>query len=160
MFLYLKSLIDEKSEKFRDSIGVGKSGRAIPAGVIYLKTAVSDVRIDTPDDKLAEEAVKAEQGREGMILNDEKAINAMKLKYTPVFSSKTPDKISAEKNNYLFDEESFGEIMKTVEKSVTEVANNLRDGKIEAAPKRNKKSDALPCEYCEFKPICRSAAKK
>ena len=160
MFLYLKSIIDSQNEEFKKTAGAEGDGRLIPAGVIYVKTAVGDVRIDTPDDKAAEEAVKANQKREGMVLDDPEILAAMKLKYTPVYSERTPDKIPAQKEKFLFSEESFREIMNTVEGSVAEVADKMRAGRIEAHPKRTKRSDSLPCEYCEFKPICRSAVKK
>lgn len=159
MFLYLKSLIETENASFKEKMGVGDGGRLIPAGVIYVKTAVSDVRVDLPDDALAEETVKSNQKREGMVLGDPEILSAMRLKYTPVYSERTPDKVPAAKEKLLFSEESFGDIMKTVEGSVADVADRMRQGKIEAHPK-HKGSDSLPCEYCEFKPICRSAVKK
>ena len=160
MFLYLKSLIDTEKEKFKESVGVGEGGRLIPAGVIYVKTAVSDVRISLPDDALAEETVKSNQKREGMVLNDPEVLSAMRLKYTPVYSERTPDKVASTKEKFLFTEESFGEIMETVESSVVSVADRMRSGRIEAVPKQSGSSSSLPCEYCEFKPICRSVVKK
>lgn len=158
MFLYLKSIIDSEKEKFKATAGAEHGGRLIPAGVIYVKTAVGDVKIDTPDDKIAEEAVKAAQGREGMVLDDPEVISAMKLKYTPVYTPSKPDTVTEAKRKYLFDEKSFSNIMETVEESVVKVADGIRQGKIEAHPKQNGKR--LPCEFCEFKPICRSVAKK
>jgi hypothetical protein len=59
MFLYLKALVETDNPKFRESLGVGEGGRLIPAGVIYVKTSVRDVKIDTPDDSVAAEAVKS-----------------------------------------------------------------------------------------------------
>ena len=160
MFLYLKSLIDSENARFKERAGAEAGGRLIPAGVIYVKTAVGDVRIDTPDDAAAVAAVKANQKREGMVLDDPEILSAMKLKYTPVYSERTPDKIPAAKEKFLFSEEGFANIMNTVEGSVAEVADKMREGRIEAHPKQNKRQGSLPCEYCEFKPICRSAAKK
>ena len=160
MFLYLKSLIDSENARFKECAGAEAGGRLIPAGVMYVKTAVGDVRIDTPDDAAAVAAVKANQKREGMVLDDPEILSAMKLKYTPVYSERTPDKIPAAKEKFLFSEEGFANIMNTVEGSVAEVADKMREGRIEAHPKQNKRQGSLPCEYCEFKPICRSAAKK
>ena len=146
--------------KFKESVGAGGNGRLIPAGVIYVKTAVSDVEVSLPDDSLAEETVKANQKREGMVLNDPEILSAMNLKYTPVYSERTPDKVSSTKEKFLFTEDGFDEIMRTVEGSVVSVADRMRSGRIEAAPKQNGASASLPCEYCEFKPICRSVVKK
>ena len=155
MFLYLKALVESENKKFRESLGVGENGRLIPAGVIYVKTSVRDVRVDTPDDELASDAVKSAQGREGMILDDPDSIGAMTLKYTPVYSRRTPDKIPDTKRKFLYDEAGWGEIMQTVESSVTRVADGIREGKMDATPKEKKNQS--PCDFCEFKPICRRA---
>ena len=153
MFLYLKALVESEKESFRKSLGVGDGGRVIPAGVIYVKTAVGDVRIDTPDDASAETAVKEAQAREGMILNSEEVISAMTLKYSPVYSSRYPDKVPQNKQNLLYTEDGWSNIMETVEGAVVRVGSNIRDGKMTASPKEDK--EYSPCEYCEFKPICR-----
>ena len=155
MFLYLKSLVESENKKFRESLGVGKNGKLVPAGVIYVKTSVRDVRVDTPDDELASQAVKSAQGREGMILDDSDSIEAMTLKYTPLYSRRTPDKIPDTKRKFLYDEAGWQGIMDTVEASVTRVADGIRDGKMDAEPKEQKGKS--PCDYCEFKPICRRA---
>ena len=153
MFLYLKALTESRNEKFREKTGVRENGRLIPAGVIYVKTAVSDVRVDTPDDALASRAVKAAQEREGMLLDDEEIISAMSLKYTPLYSKRTPDKIPDSKKKFLYSEEGWLEIMKTVEGAVVKVANGIRGGEISASPKEQKGKS--PCEYCPYKPVCR-----
>ena len=153
MFLYLKALVESENEKFRASLGVGDGGRLIPAGVIYVKTSVRDVKVDTPDDSVASEAVKSAQQREGMILNDPQVISAMTLKYSPVYSKRSPDKIAKTKEKFLYTEEGWGEIMQTVEDSVCRVADGIRSGVMDASPKEHKGKS--PCDFCSFKPICR-----
>ncbi len=153
MFLYLKALVESENKKFRESCGVGDGGRLLPGGVIYVKTAIGDVRVDRPSDEAADAAVKEAQVREGMLLDDEASISAMKLKYTPLYSKRSPDKITDGKRKYLYTEEGWGEIMETVEKSVVDVSDRMRSGEIGAKPKRKK--DKTPCEYCEYKAICR-----
>ena len=154
MFLYLKALLESENEAFKAGLGVGESGRLMPAGVIYVKTSVGDVRVDTPDDAAAEQAVKSAQRREGMLLDDEEIISAMNLKYTPLYSAKTPDKIPDAKRKYLYSEEGWEQIMQTVEGSVAGVADGIRSGEMPATPKWQKDGKSS-CEYCEFKPICR-----
>ena len=155
MFLYLKALVESENEKFRKSLGVGESGRLIPAGVIYVKTSVRDVRIDIPEDAIATEAVKSAQQREGMVLNDPEVISAMTLKYSPLYSRRSPDKIAKTKEKFLYTEEGWGEIMTTVENAVCTVADGIRSGVMDATPKEHK--GRIPCDFCEFKPICRKA---
>ena len=153
MFLYLKAIVDSEKKSFRERVGVGDEGRMIPAGVIYVKTSVSDVKVGLPDDTLAEQAVKDAQGREGMILDDPESISAMTLKYTPVYSASSPDKIRDSKREFLYTEDGWSEMMQTVEQSVKNVADGIRDGNICATPKEKK--GTTPCDYCEYKPICR-----
>lgn len=157
MFLYLKALVESDNHGFRAALGVEEDGRLIPAGVIYVKTSVRDVRVDLPDDGIADEAVKSAQGREGMILDDPDAIDAMTLKYTPVYSKRTPDKIADTKRKYLYDEQGWSQIMDTVEDSVRRVADGIRSGHMDATPKEHK--GKTPCEYCSFKPVCRTFEK-
>ena len=154
MFLYLKALVESENKRFRESLGVGEGGRLIPAGVIYVKTSVRDVRVDRPDDQMAEEAVKGAQHREGMILDDPDVISAMTLKYTPVYSKRTPDKIPDNKRDHLYTEEGWGEIMNTVEGAVLKVAEGIRSGVMDAIPKEEKGKS--PCDFCDFKPVCRN----
>ena len=153
MFLYLKALVESDKEEFKKRVGVGDGGRIIPGGVIYVKTSVRDVRVDLPDDGLATEAVKSAQQREGMILDDPDNISAMTLKYTPLYSKRTPDKISDTKKKFLYTEDGWADIMSTVENAVVEVADGIRKGSIPASPKEDKNKS--PCDFCDFRPICR-----
>ncbi len=153
MFLYLKALVESENQKFRERLGVNEGGNIRPAGVIYVKTNIRDVKIARPDDDIAMKAAKTAQEREGMILDDEDVIGAMTLKYTPVYSERNPDKISAANRKYLFDGEGWNNIMQTVEESVCRVADGIRRGTMDASPKE--KGNDSPCDYCDFKPICR-----
>lgn len=157
MFLYLKSIIDSENPEFLKKLGV--DGRLIPAGVIYQKTSLSDTRIDYPDDSLAKEAVRAAQGREGMVLDNPEILNAMGLEYTPVYDSKNPDKPSPRKSNLLFTEQSLDALMDEAILAVGNAADGITGGNIKAEP-RVEKGGATSCESCDFKPICRAAVIK
>ena len=150
MFLYLKSIIDTKNKNFLINIGTEGGEAPIPAGVIYVKTELGDVKINTPDENLGREAVDKAQTRQGMILNDEASIGAMNTEYLPVKFTKdgTPDKRS---ENKLYTLEGWDEISKTLEKVVSGYATRILSGDITAKAKGN---DA--CNYCKFKPFCRA----
>lgn len=158
MFLYLKSILDTKKRAFIDKIG-GDDIKVLPAGVIYVKSSVSDTKVDTPSDELARQKIKGGMEREGMVLDDEEMISAMGLKYTPLYSSRTPDKIPDSKKNLLYSEEEFEKIMKTVEKSVTDIADKMAKGDASATPTSQKTGESR-CEWCKFKPICRMGISK
>ena len=154
MFLYLKALVESDKEGFRKRCGLGDEGRLVPAGVIYVKTSVSDVQVDIPDDSLAEKAVKDAQEREGMILDDPDVISAMTLRYSPIYSPKYPDEIRDNKRELLYSEEGWSDLMARVEGAVISAADGIRSGKMNSTPK-NEGTQNSPCRYCEFKPICR-----
>ena len=157
MFLYLKAILDSEKEGFLRSMNA-EGKRLMPAGVVYVKTAISDQKIDLPDDALAEEAVKAAQKREGMVLDDPDVISAMGLKYTPLYSARTPDKIPDSKRELLFDEASLELLMKDALDSVGKTADRMCSGDIRAVPKLH--DGRTYCDSCEYKPICRSAVVK
>ena len=154
MFLYLKAIIDGKAE-FLDAIGAPPDAELVPAGVIYIKTSLSDATIARPDESEDKRAVAAKQSRKGMILHDERSIRAMNPSYIPV-RFKT-DKDSGALLPYdnmkenVYTEERWDEICETMEDKINEVTERMRSGDISLTDTKDKKR----CESCVFKPICR-----
>lgn len=159
MFLYLKAICDSKGEEFRKALGVEGDAKIIPAGVIYVKTSLSDVTIPRPSREDAERALHAAQKREGMIFNNEEIISAMGVKYTPLGSDKKPDEISPTKEKYLYDENLWDSTMDNIEGVVRGIVARMRDGDISAIP-RTQKDNYSPCEYCNYKAVCRNVRTK
>ena len=150
-----------KNEKFRELIGAKSDSKIIPAGVIYVKTSLSDVTIDTPSAEDAERALNSAQKREGMVIDDEKIISAMGLRYTPLYSEKKPNEIASAKRKFLYDDASWKQITNDIERVVREVAGRMRDGDISAVPKlQSKGTQKTPCEYCPYKAVCRNVRTK
>ena len=158
MFLYLKSVVETKNESFRREIGVEDGGRLIPAGVIYVKTEIGDVKIEKDDEALANDAVKAAQGRQGMLLNDKESLGAMNARYIPVKFKKdgTPD---ARSESRLYTEEGWQSLCDKMGEVIGGITKKMTSGDISASPML-KKSGTAPCDYCKFKPICRNVRTK
>ena len=154
MFLYLKSVIETSDEEFLAKVGVTGGGKLIPAGVIYVKTDVGDVKINHASEEDALAAFKKNQGREGMILNDERSISAMNKEYLPV-SFKKDGAPTASSEKYLFSREEWSEMLEKIRASITKLSREMKGGSITARPMKNKRTS--PCSYCSFKPICRNA---
>lgn len=150
MFLYLKSIIDTKNKNFLLNLGTENGEAPIPAGVIYVKTELGDVKINTPDITLGKDAIEKAQVRQGMILDDAASINAMNTEYLPVKFTKNgaPDKRT---ENRLYTLEKWNELSETLERVVGGFATRILSGDISANATNN---DA--CTYCKFKPFCRS----
>lgn len=154
MFLYLAAVIDTKNKALLKDIGVGDSGKLIPAGVIYVKSDLADIKISHRSAEEEQKAVKSEQKRQGMLLQDPISISAMNSQYLPI-------KIKADGTYYkgseelLFSEEGWKTLRDTVESSVKRVTKKMRSGNISAEPMIDKHTS--PCEHCSYKPICRNA---
>lgn len=153
MFLYLESVVKSKNESFLARIGVGEGGKLIPAGVIYVKTNFSDVKVNHADEESAKEAVKEMQKREGMLLDDTESIDAMNRDFIPV-SFKKDGEPSAASKKFLYTPGGWDEISGKIKTAVVKVAEDMKSGRIEAKPTVTK--DKTPCEWCKFKPICRN----
>ncbi len=151
MFLYLKAIIESDKKKFREKLGVSDEGKIIPSGVIYVKTSLADAVIDRDSDELALAAVKNNQEREGMTLEGEENEALMGEDYIPGMTKR-------DKEKYRYSEEGFEKIMETVEDSVLNIAEKIRSGKAAAEPNLDGKYS--PCEWCEFKPVCRNVKTK
>ncbi len=145
MLLYLKSVVGTKKQGFLDTLGASDGQKLLPAGVVYVKASVKDVKVRSYDDSLAFDAVKAAQGRDGMLLDDPDALMAENPDFLPFDPKKPGDK--------LYSEEDWEKINETIESAVIDVAKRIRSGVYRAEP--NKKD--RPCESCKYKPVCRSA---
>ncbi len=155
MFLYLSAVIDTENKALRHDIGVGENGRLIPAGVIYVKSDLTDIKISHSSAEEEERAVKADQKRQGMLLDDSVSISAMNSSFLPI-------KIKSDGSGYykgseelIYSEDGWKTLRDTVETAVKKVTKKMRSGTIWAEPMVEKNSS--PCQYCKFKPICRNA---
>ena len=157
MFLYLKSVVETTSPEFREKLGAASDGRMIPAGVLYVKTAIEDAKISKNSESEALAAVMKNQTRVGMLLNDDASLGAMNSAYIPIKFNKdgSPDARSKQK---LYTEEGWRAIGDKISTVITDIGTRMTAGDISALPiiKSNGKSDV--CKYCEFKAICRNSS--
>ena len=144
MFLYLKAIMESKKPKFRKLLGVKNDGKIIPGGVIYVKTSLADVKIDTYSNDKSIAAFKKLQTREGMILEGDTNAALIGKNYLP----------GKGKEDFLFTEDELAATMEKVESSVLKIADGIKSGKAAATPKITK--DESSCQYCQFKPFCRN----
>ncbi len=152
MFLYLKSIADTNSKEFLDKIGVEDGGRVIPAGVIYIKTDISDVKVPTYSEDEADAAIKKKQERKGMILNDPISIGAMNPNYLPVKYKKdgTPTEAGA---NLLYTDTGWQALVEKISGKVCQISHSIKTGDIRTTEDENDP----PCSYCKYKAVCRAS---
>lgn len=149
MFLYLKAITETDNSGFREELGVGKSGEIIPAGVIYIKTDLSDVTVAHADFDAEADAIRAKQKRRGMILYDEKSISAQNKDYLPVKFSKKTGAPDARYEKFLYTGEGWIDLSNKIGEKITEISSRMRSGDISEA------KEERACESCKFKAVCR-----
>ena len=154
MLLYLKAIVETTHPEFREKLGVGDGGQLLPGGIVYVKTSVADVDIDSPSDELALKEVKKSYERLGASLDAPESLAAMNPDFTPMAKS---SKRNEEPKPLTYSMDDWAEINRDMEAAVVAIADEITSGHIVA--KTNVKPGATfhPCKECPYKFICRSA---
>lgn len=158
MLIYLFSIWSDTKGTFKKTLNV--DGEIIPTGILYLKAKLDDVKADTDSDpsviyQLAEKSLK----RSGLVINDEEILRLMEKrlsgKYIPV-SLKSDGGFTKSSLNNLHTLEEFGALRRSVEDTVTRLAVEMKSGKADCKPLKNKKNNG--CKYCPYAAVCRNTA--
>ena len=152
MLLYLFSVWQDDSPEFRSRLGA-KDGDVLPAGVLYFSAKTPVVSVKAGEENVEALAMK-KIGRNGLLLDDEAVLRAMDSElgglYIPVKLKKDGVYVSDPPLQTLAD---FGALMKKVSGVASELASEIKRGRADAKPLRDREHDA--CRYCPDKPICR-----
>ncbi len=158
MLIYLFTLCRSSSPMFKASIGLEDSREALPAGVVYLSSAIPTIEADDYADKdnVVARAEK-ELVRSGLILGDEELLLAMNNRLDSDFLLGIKRNKAGELTGAaLTNADGFAHIFEQISDTVIKLASALRQGNADAAPlEYDGKSQ---CEYCEARPICRRRA--
>ena len=155
MMLYLKSVVETKNPEFRSKLGVGDGGELIPAGIVYVKTSVADVKIERPSDELAIEKVKESFERLGASLDSAESLEAMNPSYTPMTKANRNEPPTP----LTYTREDWERLNGEMQTAVTSIANEITSGHIRAKTNAKKSDTFHPCTDCQYKFICRNAVK-
>lgn len=145
LFVYMISICTKGSKLFGENIK--------PAAAFYVTVSPeikdSDAPIDAEDaEKYASDSIV----RRGAVLNSEEVMAAVfgkDGKFMPKYAS---DK----KISYIADEQ-FTETFEKLKCAVGELAEKMKKGYSEALPE--KIGSYMPCEYCDYKMVCRYESK-
>ena len=154
MLLYLKSIVETENPEFRNRLGVEADGQLIPAGIVYVKTSVADVTIDSPSDELALSEVKRSFERLGASLDSAESLAAMNPDFTPMGKAAKKGEAPAP---LTYSMDDWAQINNDMKASVLAIADEITSGRVKAAPKSN--GAFHPCADCQYKFICRNAEK-
>ena len=131
MLLYLYIICSVSGSKYNDMI---------PAGILYMPSK-RGVETNSNPNPLT---------MNGMILNDDKVIDAMDKEGKGRFVFQKPTKKRAK--NPVITEEDFKTIFAFVEKKIKDTACGIRKGIFDLKPCDGRENSA--CKYCDFKTVC------
>lgn len=154
MLLYLKAIVETTHPEFREKLGAGEDGQLLPGGIVYVKTSVADVDIDSPSDELALGEVKKSYERLGASLDAPESLAAMNPEFTPMAKS---SKRNEEPNPLTYSMDDWAEINRDMEAAVVAIADEITSGHIVAKTGVKPGATFHPCKECPYKFICRSA---
>ncbi|MBQ9112278.1 MAG: PD-(D/E)XK nuclease family protein [Clostridia bacterium] len=156
MLLYLFSVCRDPGMRFRISAGLENGEPPVPAGIVYLSSALPKVEIK--DYGVSDEEVllrtEEELSRSGILLDDEEIIHA----FSHSDSKSLLLGVSKNKNGEytgkaLISGEAFDELYGQIESTIRDIGNSIYSGIADSTPLRYGDND--PCKYCTVKPICR-----
>ena len=153
MLIYLFALCNERAKKvfYKDT----PIDSVLPAGVVYLSSNIPTIELEDYKDagevlSLANSALD----RNGLLIEDEDILTAMNDALSPSFlAGVKKDKKGALTGKALTSYEKFDELRAEIEETIVSIAEKMKNGEASATPLLHKK--ALPCDYCEMKPVCR-----
>ncbi len=142
MLIYLYMLSEEGERRY------GK--KVEPAGILYLPTrdALFNLPRDSTDEKIEAERRK-ELKRTGMVLDDPQILAAMQRGEQMWLDFKGG---RGKAPVTLASAESIGELFKYVKSYLAEIADELRNGAVDANPCQYGSVDA--CKYCDYAAVC------
>ena len=157
MLLYLLSICENGSGKLKD---------AVPGGVLYFPAQDAALSVERNS---SEETVQKERRKNykmsGLVLEDDDCIFGMEQPQTIISKGKEKKQVQGEyipvkstangwhaSHSKLANEAQMHLIFKHIRHLMTEMADNLSHGKIEALPAGTKSEQ--PCTFCEFRHIC------
>ena len=155
MLLYLKAVSESNNPEFLRKLGVGEGGKIIPAGIVYVKTSVADVTVDSPSDELAAMEVKGSFERLGASLEDEKVLAAMNPDFTPMAKAKRGEQPKPQ----TYTKEDWEQINEDMRAAVLSIAKEITSGHVTAKTGESAGAAFHPCTDCQYRYICRSAVK-
>ena len=155
MLLYLLCICSNPGARLREMTGLDNDSHPIPAGIVYLSSAMSKTQISSFDvtDEEIFDAAESKINRSGLILNDEKLINAISHSHSKDILLGVTHKDGVYSGKALVDINQLGGIFEELKQTLINIGNNVYSGIADCSPMTNFGQD--PCHYCTAKQICR-----
>ncbi len=155
MLLYLFSVCTSPGSKLRATASLGEDELPLPAGVVYLSSAITKSpleRFDT-DDKEIFDAAEHRLVRSGLILDEDKVIRAMSHSASKEMLMGVTQKNGHFVGKPLLSSEALSNLFTSLSGTLTEIGERIYSGIADCEP--NTHTDSDPCKFCIARPICR-----
>lgn len=146
MLIYLFAVWQNSGEHY---------GKVEPAGVLYYPAKTFTVEADRSDSEEVILDKKKKRGRmDGIILENDDVIRAMDREISNVFIPVKYVKSHNCLSGSMISAAALNNLRDRVNGKLTEMAEALRSGCIEALPVFREKDYGKVCEYCDYKGVC------
>lgn len=136
--------------------GQSRYGEILPAGLLYMpsKPPMIEVAGAVGENDLETKQTKAMR-MNGLLLDDEQVLRAMEPDVAGVFiPAKMNKNGSMRAGSSLASLEQFGALGRRAEKLLTDMAQTLRKGDIDAAPFTPAGAQKSHCDFCPYRAVC------
>lgn len=159
LLLYLFAVCRGDSPRFRSALGCGEQDTLIPAGALYMSTAIPATQLDRPVSE--QEALRLAAGkisRSGIVLDDDNVIEAMSREGNSdrLAGIKTDKKTGQRKGDALIREEALTMLEEQLKDTIRDIALEMKSGNAAACGVNDPSS---PCGFCKMKQLCRVNAR-
>ncbi len=155
MMLYLLCICANPGTQLKEMTGLDNDSHPIPAGIVYLSSAMSKTQItsfDVTDEEIFDTA-ESKINRSGLILKDEKLLNAISHSHSKDVLLGVTHKNGVYSGKALVDINQLGEIFEELKRTLVNIGNHVYSGVADCSPLTDLGQD--PCHYCSAKQICR-----
>lgn len=157
LLIYLYTLCEMPEDSPVRAKLIGDCSRLAPGGVMYFPMRLGKSTVDDEIDLDSDEAIERERAevaklvrRSGLFLDTPSVISAYDTTGKGLYIPKKTKK----NEGYFLDEGGFAEKRERLEQIIREVGLAMLSGDASASPLKLK-SHQSPCEYCQFKAVCR-----
>ncbi len=155
MLLYLFAVCTSPGANFRYAMGLERDALPLPAGVVYLSSAIPKIACDNFNATEEDILLAAEQKlmRSGIIVNDEKIINAMSHSRSKDFLMGVTQKNGKYVGKALLSSEELTGLFEKTSDTLKAIGEKIYAGIADCSPIELAGQD--PCKYCTVKQMCR-----
>lgn len=146
MLIYLFAISENGKNYYGENI--------VPSGVLYLPARMSPFKVERKEkgDDLTEQVIK--NGKmNGLVLDDTRVIKSMDDSDKSIFIPATIDKKTGKAKGSIISLKQLESLNEKIDKIISDMAQDLHDGKISALPVYGKDHDKT-CDYCDYKSVC------